>query len=262
MSLIERLTGLRQRIAQACADCGRAASSVQLLAVSKQQSIASIRAARAQGLAMMGETTSAKPSQATAASSRGHRMALHRLLASQQKPRRRREFSPGCRASTACACAAPEPATPTPTTSFEHIITDQSLRRRQQSWLRARCHRRISRANSALGESTLARLDEHPRPSTPTPSASFVAVRELFDSVATQLPPERRDDWDTLSMGMSSDFAEAIRAGSTMLRVGSRSSVHARLGLGDTAAKFSIYLVVVPAGATTAAVILLLRPSR
>ncbi len=44
---------------------------------------------------------------------------------------------------------------------------------------------------------------------------AFARMQALFTDLATQYPQV-----DTLSMGMSSDFAEAIAAGSTMVRVG------------------------------------------
>lgn len=46
-------------------------------------------------------------------------------------------------------------------------------------------------------------------------ASEFKGLRSLFDKHAKAL------DWDTLSMGMSSDHALAIRNGSTMIRVGS-----------------------------------------
>ena len=59
----------------------------------------------------------------------------------------------------------------------------------------------------------------------PEPAADFAAqravharTRELFDALATQLPPDVR--WDTLSMGMSADLEAAVDAGSTLVRVG------------------------------------------
>ena len=221
MSLIERLVGLRQRIAQACADCGRAASSVQLLAVSKQQSVASIRAARAQGLIMMGEnylsealakqqqlaqegiewhfigSLQANKSRATAENfawvQSVDRLRLAQRL-SQQRPRQLPALNILLQIKV-YADANKAGCAPDATAELvEQILPLANLRLR--------------------GLMNIPPLDADP-------SASFVAVRELFDSVAAQLPPERRDDWDTLSMGMSSDFAEAIRAGSTMLRVGS-----------------------------------------
>ena len=221
MSLIERLTGLRQRIAQACADCGRATSSVQLLAVSKQQSIASIRAARSQGLTMMGENY------------------LSEALAKQQQLAQEGiewHFIGSLQANKSRAAAE----------NFAWVQSVDRLRLAQRLsqqrprqlpalniLLQIKVYADANKAGCApdataelveqilpLANLRLRGLMNIP-PLDADPSASFVAVRELFDSVAAQLPPERRDDWDTLSMGMSSDFAEAIRAGSTMLRVGS-----------------------------------------
>lgn len=47
----------------------------------------------------------------------------------------------------------------------------------------------------------------------------FAAVRRLFEQLAAHCPATAR--WDTLSMGMSGDFAAAIAEGATMVRVGS-----------------------------------------
>lgn len=47
---------------------------------------------------------------------------------------------------------------------------------------------------------------------------AFVRTRALFDSVRTS--HRQPQDWDTLSMGMSADFAGAIAAGSTCVRIG------------------------------------------
>ena len=47
---------------------------------------------------------------------------------------------------------------------------------------------------------------------------AFTRAQALFESVRVQ--HHSPQDWDTLSMGMSADFADAIAAGSTMIRVG------------------------------------------
>jgi hypothetical protein len=52
----------------------------------------------------------------------------------------------------------------------------------------------------------------------PPPSDSDIflgRMKELYDSVRTEYP-----DMDTLSMGMTHDYAEAIRYGSTLVRIG------------------------------------------
>lgn len=45
----------------------------------------------------------------------------------------------------------------------------------------------------------------------------FVHLREIFESLRPKFGPE----FDTLSMGMTSDYHEAIECGSTMVRIGS-----------------------------------------
>jgi pyridoxal phosphate enzyme (YggS family) len=47
---------------------------------------------------------------------------------------------------------------------------------------------------------------------------AFVRTRALFDSVRLQHATPAQ--WDTLSMGMSGDFADAIAAGATLIRIG------------------------------------------
>lgn len=52
-------------------------------------------------------------------------------------------------------------------------------------------------------------------PRTP-PLEGYNRLRECFEDLADQAP----QGWDTLSMGMSGDYPAAIRAGATMVRVG------------------------------------------
>ncbi|WP_066805497.1 YggS family pyridoxal phosphate-dependent enzyme [Moraxella oblonga] len=47
---------------------------------------------------------------------------------------------------------------------------------------------------------------------------AFARTKDLFDGIKTKYNPPH---WDTLSMGMSGDMADAIANGSTMVRVGS-----------------------------------------
>ena len=46
--------------------------------------------------------------------------------------------------------------------------------------------------------------------------SSFRRTQALFDKLA----PRAGDDWDTLSMGMSGDFADAIAEGANLVRIG------------------------------------------
>ncbi len=52
----------------------------------------------------------------------------------------------------------------------------------------------------------------------PNNTHAFSEAKTLFENVKEQ--HQYPEDWDTLSMGMSGDMAEAIAAGSTMVRVG------------------------------------------
>ena len=52
----------------------------------------------------------------------------------------------------------------------------------------------------------------------PNNTQAFTDAKTLFEQVKVQ--HAHPEDWDTLSMGMSSDMTEAITAGSTMVRVG------------------------------------------
>ncbi|MGB9038522.1 MAG: YggS family pyridoxal phosphate-dependent enzyme [Acinetobacter calcoaceticus] len=52
----------------------------------------------------------------------------------------------------------------------------------------------------------------------PDNTAAFADAKALFDAVREK--HAHPEDWDTLSMGMSSDLEAAIAAGSTMVRVG------------------------------------------
>ena len=52
----------------------------------------------------------------------------------------------------------------------------------------------------------------------PENTQAFLDAKALFERVKVQ--HAHPEDWDTLSMGMSSDMTEAIAAGSTMVRVG------------------------------------------
>ena len=54
------------------------------------------------------------------------------------------------------------------------------------------------------------------------PQVGYNRLRELFEELAPQIPRirESQAEWDTLSMGMSGDYLEAVAAGATYVRVG------------------------------------------
>ena len=52
------------------------------------------------------------------------------------------------------------------------------------------------------------------------PRASYESVAQLHRDVKTGLLPEKRQQWNTLSMGMTGDMEHAIAAGATHIRIG------------------------------------------
>lgn len=51
---------------------------------------------------------------------------------------------------------------------------------------------------------------------------AFAGLRELLESLQGELPPERREGFSQLSMGMSEDWPLAIEEGATLVRIGRR----------------------------------------
>ena len=60
----------------------------------------------------------------------------------------------------------------------------------------------------------------NPQADIATQKAPFLALAQLFEKIKAQLPATQQSSFDTLSMGMSDDFIQAIAAGSTMVRIG------------------------------------------
>ncbi len=56
-------------------------------------------------------------------------------------------------------------------------------------------------------------------PQTP-PAEGFGAMAELFSRIRHELDPKHAKHWDSLSMGMSGDYHQAIASGATLVRVG------------------------------------------
>ena len=53
-----------------------------------------------------------------------------------------------------------------------------------------------------------------------TQRAPFIALHALFEQIKQKLSTDHATHFDTLSMGMSDDYPQAIAAGSTMVRIG------------------------------------------
>ena len=67
-----------------------------------------------------------------------------------------------------------------------------------------------------LAEPTLTTVPEEPEEAKEEEKETFLSMKALYDSLKEEF------HFDTLSMGMSADYVEALKAGSTMVRVGSK----------------------------------------
>ena len=219
MELAQRVEQLRQRLALACQKHGRSLASVQLLAVSKQQSAASITAAYQQGLSAMGENylneARAKQQQLT-----NYPISWHFIGQLQSNKTR--------------AVAA--------NFSWVHSVDQLKLAQR----LSAQRPQQLPDLNVLLQVKAVAdanksgcslqqlpelaeQVAQLPRlrlrglmnmaPADQDPQPGFAKVAATFQQIAAQLGPDA--EFDTLSMGMSADLEAAIAHGSTMVRVGS-----------------------------------------
>ena len=221
MNLIESIAAIQKRIAQACADCGREPSSVKLLAVSKQQSTASIRAATEQGLTMMGENylseALAKQQELHDTSIEWHFIGALQANKSKIAAENFAWVHSVDRVKLAHRLNTQRPQQLAPLNILLQVKVDLDDNKAgcAPELLPELVEQIMPLANLRLrGLMNIPALNV-------APQASFAAMRELFEQCTQQLPAERRSDWDTLSMGMSADFVEAIRAGSTMVRIGS-----------------------------------------
>ena len=219
MELAQRLEQLRQRLALACQKHGRSLASVQLLAVSKQQSAASITAAYQQGLSAMGENylNEARAKQQQLAN---YPISWHFIGQLQSNKTR--------------AVAA--------NFSWVHSVDQLKLAQR----LSAQRPQQLPDLNVLLQVKAVAdanksgcsleqlpelaeQVAQLPRlrlrglmnmaPADQDPQPGFAKVAATFQQIAAQLGPDA--EFDTLSMGMSADLEAAIAHGSTMVRIGS-----------------------------------------
>ena len=221
MNLIESIASMQQRIAQACADCRREASSVKLLAVSKQQSAASIRVAAEQGLTMMGENYLSE-ALAKQQELRDQAIDWHFIGALQANKSKiaAENFAWVHSVDRVKLAQRLSKQRPTQLPKLNILLQVKVDLDANKSGCAPAALPELVRQILALPNLRLRGLMNIPALDADS-KVSFTVMRELFEQSAHQLPADRVSDWDTLSMGMSSDFVEAIHAGSTMVRIGS-----------------------------------------
>ena len=217
-SIAQNVVSLKQRIQAAARDCARPADSIRLLAVSKQQPAASIRAAAAAGLSEFGENYLQE--------------SLDKMTALADLPLCWHFIGP-IQSNKSRAIA----------NHFDwiHSIDRLKIARRlseqrepQRPPLQICLQVNIGAEHSKAGVSPAAlaelaaAVNELPRlnlrglMTIPPPTsdravqrAAFAQLRHALESLQAATP-----QLDTLSMGMSADLEAAIAEGATLLRIG------------------------------------------
>jgi len=220
LTVADRLTSVRSRIAAACGRAGRDPGSVRLVAVTKYASIEAVRELLALGHRDLGEN---RPQQLLERASLldGFAPTWH-LIGPLQRNKARKVLPvaalthsvDGPRLLEAVDRLAGELSL-RPRVLLEvnvsgeetkHGLSPEELR---EAWLRVASCRHVE----VTGLMTMAPYAEDPELARPV----FRALRHLRDELAAEGPlalPE-------LSMGMSGDFEVAIEEGATIVRVGS-----------------------------------------
>jgi pyridoxal phosphate enzyme (YggS family) len=221
VTIADRLTGIRERIAAAARSAGRDPSSVLLVAVSKTFPIEAVREAHAAGQRDFGENRVQEGLQKIAVST-DLRIRWH--LLGHLQTNKARKAAPAFATIHSVdsvellqkidAAAAEEGRTPA------LLIQVDLAGEATKSGVPPRDALRLfdaaagCRAARVAGLMTLPPVPESPEDARPW----FRKLRDLRDEwLAAGVPPSMLTE---LSMGMSADFEVAIQEGSTMVRVG------------------------------------------
>lgn len=214
-----RLDEVRAEIAAACASVGRDVDSVTLVAASKSQSVAAIREAWAAGHRHFGENYASELKEKRAALADLDDVVWHfigRVQASNAKVIAGAALVHGVGSLSqleALAKASSSSSTPLPVLLQVNLVDEAT-----KNGFSAAGLRNILPALSSLPTVQVRGLMAMPFVDDDTLPAAFAAVTALRDEIATT----HGLSWPVLSMGMSADFAAAIVAGATHVRVGTR----------------------------------------
>jgi pyridoxal phosphate enzyme (YggS family) len=221
IEITEKLRALRSEVARAAHAANRNPDSVTIVAVSKGHPVEAIRAARAAGLTDFGENyvqealpkiaalgegptwhfTGALQANKTRAVAENFQW-VQTVTSPHLAERLSRQRPHGAGALQVCIQLKPQ-AIGAEAASRGGVAGEQVLV--------------LARAIRALPGLRLRGLMFMPHPDLPPGGlhAEFERARGVFDALRREWP-----DLDTLSMGMSGDFAGAIAAGSTLIRIG------------------------------------------
>lgn len=218
-TIADNLQRVRARIATACAEAGRPAGAVALLAVSKTFDADAVREAAAQGQRAFGENYIQEAVDKIAAL-RGLNLQWHCIGPIQSNKTRlvAQHFDWAHtvdRLKTAERLSAQRPAGLLPLNVCIQVNIDAGA---NKSGVLPQEALALAREVSALPNLRLRGLMTIPEPVDGAEAQREVHLRAkaLFDQIAAS----GLADFDTLSMGMTADLEAAVHAGSTLVRVG------------------------------------------
>ncbi len=216
--ITSRIKNVRQRLVDAACDCGRDPAKVALLAVSKTRPVEDIQAAMEAGLTCFGENYLQEALPKIEALS-GEKISWHFIGPVQSN--KTRDLAAHFdwvqsvdRLKVATRLSAQRSFSATPLNVCVQVNIDAEP---QKAGVLPDDAELLCQAVSKLPQLRLRGLMIIPAASDDIEKqySSFVAARQLFDQIrANGLP------LDTLSMGMSGDLEAAVRAGSSMVRIG------------------------------------------
>ena len=225
-ALTRRLATLREGIATAARTAGRNADGICLLAVSKTHHPVTLRAACLLGVTAFGESyvQEALPKQRALVD-----LDIDWHFIGPIQSNKTREIAEGFawvhaldRSKIADRLAAQRPAhlPPVQICVQVNISGEETKSGVAPAEAAALCRHVAGLHPGRIVLRGLMAIPE-PLPGRADARASFRDLRELRDGIRAALPEARREAFDTLSMGMSEDYAEAIAEGATIVRVGS-----------------------------------------
>lgn len=219
--IAQNLQHVRQRLAQACAAAGRPADQVALLAVSKTCGPEALAQAFAAGQRAFGENYVQEALDKMAALTH---LAIEWHCIGPLQSNKTRPVAEQFhwvhsvdRLKIAQRLSEQRPATLPPLNVCLQVNVDGGANKSGVAMGEALA---LARATAVLPRLQLRGLMSIPEPANEAEAlAVHQRTRALFDELGAALG-DQAPRWDTLSMGMSADLEAAVRAGSTMVRVG------------------------------------------
>lgn len=211
-----RISSLQARIQRAAADAGRNADDIRLVAISKRKPEAAIRAAAAAGLREFGENYLQEAAVKIAALAdldlTWHFVGAIQSNKTTEIARLFQWVHTVDREKIARRLSSSRPEAAGPLDILIQVNIDDEP---QKAGVATSGLAELAARIIELPNLRLRGVMAIPKPSAP-PREAFRRLRNAFEEAR----PAAASNWDTISMGMTGDFEDAIAEGATIVRVG------------------------------------------